>query len=135
MSLKSNYIFFFFLMKLSTKKLLFLGILIIASSSLAPKGSGSSRNSPSDPDTNNEKGFFQILNKNYTQFQVKKICFENSIKKKKIEEAQRKEVEFKAKSQEKRNGNDEREEKKTYPNIYVDMANSSYLIYFSDEKL
>ena len=122
-------------MKLSTKKLLFLGILLIAANSLTPKGSDS-RNSPSDPDTNNEeKEFVKILNKKYTQFQVIKICLENIKKKKKIEEAQRKEVEFKAKSQEKQNGKDEREENKTYPNIYVDMANSSYLIYFSDQKL
>ena len=61
-------------MKLSKKKILFLGIFLIAAvSSLTPQGSGSSRNAPSDPDTNNEeKDFVQILNKNYTQYQVKK---------------------------------------------------------------
>ena len=70
-------------MKLSTKKLLFLGILLIAANSLTPKGSDS-RNSPSDPDTNNEeKEFVKILNKKYTQFQVKKICLKNIKKKKK----------------------------------------------------
>lgn len=61
-------------MKISMKIILVFVIIFLAVSSLTPKGSSSSkRNAPSQSDTNNaEKDFVRILNKNYTQFQVKK---------------------------------------------------------------